>query len=604
MKAIILAAGMGSRLKKITKNKTKCMVEVNGETLIARVLNQLEKYKLDEIIVVTGYKENILKDYIEKLSLKTKIKFCNNEIYDQTNNIYSLSLVKDEMVQNDILLIESDLIFESEILDEIISSSDKNLAAVSPYELWMDGTCVELDKDNNIVNFTSSKEFGIDKTDKYYKTINIYKLSKEFNSKYYIPFLEAYIKSKGTDQYYETVFETVIKIIPNQLKGLIIKNIKWYEIDDKQDLDIAESLFAENKKLNKFEKRYGGFWRYPNLLDYCYLVNPYFPPKKMMDEIKRNFEVLLAQYPSGLKVNNLLASKYFDIEEKYVVIGNGAAELIKGLLNAIEGKLGVIRPTFEEYPNRYFEDNIEAYYPTKIGFRYSSKDIINYFNDKRIDNLILINPDNPSGNYIEKNGLFEILEWGEKNKIQIIIDESFVDFSSEEDPSLLKDDILEKYKNLIVVKSISKSYGVPGLRLGIVASSNEEIINKLKKEVNIWNINSFAEYYMQIFGKYQKGYIKALKEIKLARNNFIKELEKIEELEVYPSEANYLLIRILKKYSSKDLAEILLDKYEILIKDLKNKNGIDDNYIRIAVKTTVENNYFINAIKEIFMDGR
>lgn len=604
MKAIILAAGMGSRLKKITKNKTKCMVEVNGETLIARVLNQLEKYKLDEIIVVTGYKENILKDYIEKLSLKTKIKFCNNEIYDQTNNIYSLSLVKDEMVQNDILLIESDLIFENEILDEIISSSDKNLAAVSPYELWMDGTCVELDKDNNIVNFTSSKEFGIDKTDKYYKTINIYKLSKEFNSKYYIPFLEAYVKSKGTDQYYETVFETVIKIIPNQLKGLIIKNIKWYEIDDKQDLDIAESLFAENKKLNKFEKRYGGFWRYPNLLDYCYLVNPYFPPKKMMDEIKRNFEVLLAQYPSGLKVNNLLASKYFDIEEKYVVIGNGAAELIKGLLNAIEGKLGVIRPTFEEYPNRYFEDNIEAYYPTKIGFRYSSKDIINYFNDKRIDNLILINPDNPSGNYIEKNGLFEILEWGEKNKIQIIIDESFVDFSSEEDPSLLKDDILEKYKNLIVVKSISKSYGVPGLRLGIVASSNEEIINKLKKEVSIWNINSFAEYYMQIFGKYQKGYIKALKEIKLARNNFIKELEKIEELEVYPSEANYLLIRILKKYSSKDLAEILLDKYEILIKDLKNKNGIDDNYIRIAVKTTVENNYFINAIKEIFMDGR
>lgn len=604
MKAIILAAGMGSRLKKITKNKTKCMVEVNGETLIARVLNQLEKYKLDEIIVVTGYKENILKKYIEKLSLKTKIKFCNNEIYDQTNNIYSLSLVKDEMVQNDILLIESDLIFESEILDEIISNSDKNLAAISPYELWMDGTCVELDKDNNIVNFTSSKEFGIDKTDKYYKTINIYKLSKEFNSKYYIPFLEAYIKSKGTDQYYETVFETVIKIIPNQLKGLIIKNIKWYEIDDKQDLDIAESLFAENKKLNKFEKRYGGFWRYPNLLDYCYLVNPYFPPKKMMDEIKRNFEVLLAQYPSGLKVNNLLASKYFDIEEKYVVIGNGAAELIKGLLNAIEGKLGVIRPTFEEYPNRYFEDNIEAYYPTKIGFRYSSEDIINYFNDKRIDNLILINPDNPSGNYIEKNGLFEILEWGEKNKIQIIIDESFVDFSSEEDPSLLKDDILEKYKNLIVVKSISKSYGVPGLRLGIVASSNEEIINKLKKEVSIWNINSFAEYYMQIFGKYQKGYIKALKEIKLARNNFIKELEKIEELEVYPSEANYLLIRILKKYSSKDLAEILLDKYEILIKDLKNKNGIDDNYIRIAVKTTVENNYFINAIKEIFMDGR
>ena len=480
MKAIILAAGMGSRLKKITKDKTKCMVEVNGESLIKRLLRQLEKYTLEEIVIVTGYKEEILKNYINNLDIRIKIKFYNNDIYDKTNNIYSLGLVEEELLNNDILLIESDLIFEDKLLENIINSSYKNLAVVSEYESWMDGTCVRLDDENNVVDFISSQRFSFNEVENLYKTVNIYKLSKEFNQKYYIPFLKAYISSKGTNQYYESVFETLIKIIPNELKGLKIEGLKWYEIDDKQDLDIAESLFAKEDKLSKFQVRYGGYWRYPKLLDYCYLVNPYFPPKNMIDELKMNFQELLTQYPSGLKINNLLASKYFNIDERYVVVGNGAAELIKGLLNILEGSLGVIRPTFEEYPNRYPEDNLVIFNVENNEYRYSSSNIIEYFDDKKIENLILINPDNPSGNYISKIEVLNLLEWGKKKNIKLIIDESFVDFAIEENSSLLTDDILNKFSNLIVVKSISKSYGVPGLRLGVIATSDISIINKLK----------------------------------------------------------------------------------------------------------------------------
>ena len=600
MKAIILAAGMGSRLKNITKDKTKCMVEVNGESLIKRLLKQLEKYTLEEIVIVTGYKEEILKEYINNLGIKTKIKFYNNDIYDKTNNIYSLGLVEKELLNNDILLIESDLIFEDKLLKNIINSSYKNLAVVSEYESWTDGTCVRLDDENNVVDFISSQRFSFNEVENLYKTVNIYKLSKEFNQKYYIPFLKAYISSKGTNQYYESVFETLIKIIPNELKGLKIEGLKWYEIDDKQDLDIAESLFAKEDKLSKFQVRYGGYWRYPKLLDYCYLVNPYFPPKKMIDELKMNFQELLTQYPSGLKVNNLLASKYFNIDERYIVVGNGAAELIKGLLNILEGSLGVIRPTFEEYPNRYSEDSLVIFNVENNEYRYSSSNIIEYFDDKKIENLILINPDNPSGNYISKIEVLYLLEWGKKKNIKLIIDESFVDFAIEENSSLLTDDILNKFSNLIVVKSISKSYGVPGLRLGVIATSDISIINKLKKEVSIWNINSFAEYYMQIYNKYEKLYKKSLDKIKISRKNFIRGLKEIEELAVLDSEANYVMVKILEKYTSKDLAEILLNKYDILIKDLKGKKGINDNYIRLAIRDEKDNNYCLRAIKEIF----
>lgn len=601
MKAIILAAGMGSRLKALTKDNPKCMVKVNGETLIERVLSQLDKCNLEEIILVLGYKKEVLKEYINNLKIKTKVSYIDNDIYDKTNNIYSLYMAKEEMLKNDILLLESDLIFNDSILKNLTADTNKNMAVIASYEPWMDGTCVKLDSENNIIDFVTSKKFDFNNTKDLYKTVNVYKFSKEFN-KCYIKFLEAYLSSNGENQYYETVLETMINVLPNELKGFVLNdNQKWYEIDDKQDLDIAESIFSsDDEKLKKLQVRYGGYWRYPKLKDFCYLVNPYFPPKKMVDELKMNFETLLTQYPSGLKVNNLLASKYFNIKEECILVGNGAAELIKAVMNTLKDNIGVIRPTFEEYPNRYNSQKHVIFKSETEGFKYSYQDIIDYFDDKDIKTLVVINPDNPSGNYITKKGLFELLDWSVKKGINLLIDESFVDFSIEEDSTLLKDEILEKYKNLIVVKSISKSYGVPGLRLGIVATSNFELLQNIKKEVSIWNINSFGEYYMQIYGKYEKVYKNSLEKIKSAREIFINDLREIKELQVFDSQANYILIKILEKYSSEELTEILLNDYEIYIKDLKGKAAIDDNFIRIAVRDREDNKYCINALKEIF----
>ena len=116
MQAIILAAGMGKRLGDLTKNNTKCMVEVNGVTLIDRVLNQLSKLSLNRVVVVVGYKGMKLMNYIgNRYKSKLQIEYIENPIYDKTNNIYSLALAADEMVKDDTLLLESDLIFEDSI---------------------------------------------------------------------------------------------------------------------------------------------------------------------------------------------------------------------------------------------------------------------------------------------------------------------------------------------------------------------------------------------------------------------------------------------------------------------------------------------------------
>lgn len=599
MRAVILAAGMGKRLKDLTHDNTKCMVKVNGVTLIERMLRQLDKLNLSEIVIVVGYKKEKLKEFISTLHTVTPIKYIENDIYDKTNNIYSLYLAKDELLKEDVLLLESDLIFEDNVLKCLIEDERETLALVDKYESWMDGTCVKLGKDDVIENFVPGKAFAFNDIPNYYKTVNIYKFSKHFSQTHYVPFLEAYSKALGDNEYYEQVLRVITMLEDPEIRAKRLAGQRWYEIDDIQDLDIASSIFANNtdEHLDLISARYGGYWRYPRIKDFCYLVNPYYPPQKLVDEMKANFETLLTQYPSGMRVNSLLAAKYFGVKSEYIAVGNGAAELIKGIMDGMHGKVGFIRPTFEEYPNRYNKENSVVFVPEKDGFAYDEDDIIKFFGDKGISCLVLINPDNPSGNYINYKGLIKLIKWCSAQDIQIIVDESFVDFAEEEN-TLIDENVLSSYKNLIVMKSISKSYGVPGIRLGVVAGSDEGLIAKIKKEVAIWNINSFGEFYLQIAEKYKKDYAKALAKIKKERANFVSKLEKLPQLKIFPSQANYIMAEVLDG-SSRELAKRLLSEYNLLIKDLSPKIKNGRQYIRLAVRNKEDNALLLDALREI-----
>ena len=318
-----------------------------------------------------------------------------------------------------------------------------------------------------------------------------------------------------------------------------------------------------------------------------------------MDEIKASFEKLITQYPSGMRVNSLLAAKNFGVHQENILVGNGAAELIKSLMSDFTGKLGIIRPTFEEYGHRYREEDIIAYWPNNDEFKYSAQDIMDFFGDKDIQNLVLINPDNPSGNYIEKKDVLKLVEWTEQKGIKFLVDESFVDFADELDSSIIVQDILDGHKNLYVMKSISKSYGVPGLRLGVLASGDTETIARLKKDVAIWNINSFAEFYMQIEEKYKKDYVAALEKFRKERARYVEELSNIHGLRVIPSQANYVMAEVTTGMTAKELNRRLIVKHNLLIKNLVAKIQQDGRqYIRLAVKTTEEDNKLIAAIKE------
>jgi histidinol-phosphate/aromatic aminotransferase/cobyric acid decarboxylase-like protein len=395
------------------------------------------------------------------------------------------------------------------------------------------------------------------------------------------------------------------------MKAMPIGGEKWYEIDDKQDLDIAEALFADEKDvLRKYYGRYGGFWRFPQMLDFCYLVNPYFPSKRMKDELRANFDTLLTEYPSGMKVNTLIASKSFGVSEPYIVPGNGAAELIKILMethpqplpNGRGGKTGFIRPTFEEYPNRYDKELQVTFVPKNEDYRYTADDLMTFFADKDIQQLMVINPDNPSGNFIPKNDILRLAQWCEDRGIRLIVDESFVDFSEDyANNSLLSDQILEAYPHMAVMKSISKSYGVPGLRLGILCSANKELIARIKKEVSIWNLNSFAEFFMQIYNKHEKDYERACAKFVAERADFERLLRTVFYLRVMPSQANYFLCEVLPPYKASEIVIYMLKQHNILTRDCSLKPGLDPEkqYMRIAVRDHEDNTRLVEGLKEL-----
>lgn len=470
MQAIMLAAGKGSRLGKYTKNNTKCMLNVHGKTLLERAIDALLEANIKDFIIVLGYKGENVKKYIKEKELDKKINitYIDNNVYDITNNIYSLYLAKDYLVKDDTILLESDLIYDTSIVKKLVDSKYESAALIAKYEEWMDGTVVTLNKDNTINSFVEKKDFNYDEVNNYYKTVNIYKFSKEFSKRFYIPFLESYIKVYGNNDYYELVLKVISGLKEVKLHGLPLNNEPWYEIDDSQDYDIANAIFAPNakEKLELFHKRFGGYWRFNGIKDYCYLVNPYFPTSKMIDKMKYFYNDLLFNYPSGQRIERLCASRMFDnVSEDNILIGNGAAELINNLRYVVGDSIALTIPSFNEYVRCFPNAKISYINSFKNNYRLSLEELIKKLDS--VDTLIVISPDNPSGSHLTFDETIKLLDRAKEKNKQVIFDESFIDFAVN-NYTLIDDEILNKYPNLIVIKSISKSYGVPGLRLGVL----------------------------------------------------------------------------------------------------------------------------------------
>ena len=291
----------------------------------------------------------------------------------------------------------------------------------------------------------------------------------------------------------------------------------------------------------------------------------------------------------------ILASKLFDVPTDQIVVGNGAAELIDVLSRRVKGELAVFGPTFEEYPERFHK--LETKMLSSKNFQYTSSEIIGISEGKK--GVVIVNPDNPSGNYISRKNLLKVVNKLNDDGKFIILDESFIDFADDGfEASFLNRDDLKNFPNLIVIKSIGKSYGVGGLRIGVLASSNESLIQFVKKDLPVWNINSVGEFFLQIIGKYKSEYREACLKLIEARKYLFSQLSIIPFLEPIESQANYIMCKVSGRRAT-DLTKDLYNNHGILIKDCSHKLAVDGDFVRIAVRDLNDNKYLIDCLETL-----
>lgn len=597
MQAIILAAGMGSRLKKLTGELPKCLVPVNGKPMLINTLELLESRGITEVVLVVGYLKDKVYEAVGDRFGKMSITYVTNDIYDKTNNIYSLWLAKDKLNKPTILL-ECDLFFGGDVIDKVLESRKECRVLVSKWEPFMSGTVVSVGRDGVIERLIpgSEQHSGFDFTDKY-KTLNIYYFSDVFLKQYFVPNLDLYVKTQGTSSYYELVLGALIYIRNPKIHATIVDGLKWFEIDDEADLKRAEYSFAPpRKRLEMITPLHGGYWRY-DFIDFCYLFNLYFPNESLMNELQSALNVVVRNYPSDMKTMATLMGRAMNLPAEDLVVGNGASELIRLINVNYVKRITIPIPTFNEYENMLAAEQINYFDTRRFDFNLDADAFVGSVRQSDSNVALIINPNNPTSLLRSEQTIRYIVDCL-KDIDLLVIDESFFDFSGEKRENSSAEVLLESHPNLVLLRSISKEFGIPGLRLGYLASSNIDFVTAMRRYCTIWNINGLAEVFLELFPKYQDSYSESCKLVRRDCDDLYEALRAVPFLKPYKPRANFVFAQVDDNtMTSQQLKETLFLEHRILIKDCSNKTGLENgNYVRISARTPSDNQQLLDAL--------
>ena len=590
MKAIILTAGYARRMRPLTDSNHKTLLNIGDQSIIQRIVTGLTENDVDDIVVVTGYLHREVSEHLLASFPDANFTFVHNEIYDKTNNIYSMALAFEQVdINDDVLLIESDLIYYPHIIKTLIEDPRENVALVDKYGQGMDGTVVAVE-DGVVTNVIPPhlQPHNFDFSDKY-KTLNIYKFSKEFASSEFKKLLTYYARVIDDNCYYELILGILIYMQRRKIHALFVEGDDWAEVDDPNDLSSASFVFEKDKQLEMLEHSFGGYWNY-DITDFCFIRNMYFPDGSVLSELKNNMERLLWNYGSRQSILNQKLAYYLLCDVSHVVALNGAAQVYPMLRQFFSGKAGRIpSPTFGEYQNLFHDTRTYD----DLGRDLTLEDCF----EPADDVIVIVNPNNPTGTEMSDRDI--IAAAASNPEKWFVVDESFIEFSKHESiiPALEE----QALDNVIVIKSLSKSLGLPGIRLGYVYSTSQEFIDYVMKSTPVWNMNSMAEHFLEILLKHRNAIDQSFKDTIRDRERFAAHLAEAPAVgRVLPSGANFLTCEMtISKQQVTKLQSRLLTEHKIYIKNATEKFNDEKAYIRLAVRTPDDNRRLANLILEL-----
>ncbi len=586
MRAIILAAGFGRRMRPLSDKTHKTLLAVGGKTILARIMDGLIENGIRETAVVTGYRAEEISNYLRAHYPNHHFHFIHNARFEETNNIHSLALAFENLpLDRDVILIESDLIYEPAVLTRLLHSPHRNVALVDRYRTGMDGTVVSVSNGvvtNVIPPHLQQEDFSFAGK---FKTLNIYKLSTELCSGPLQRLLTFYARFIDDNVYYELILGMLIYMRQASVHAEILEGELWAEVDDPNDLSAAEFVFNRAARGAILERTAGGYWAH-DLLDFCFLRNMYFPTHAVLGEIRNSALALVRNYGSRQTVLNEKLSYLLLCDAANLQILNGASQVYPFLRRRFRDARALIPdPGFGEYQAAFpscavYEDN----------GRVSVCEIAGQARDA--DVVVFVTPNNPTGTTVPAA---EILAFACRNPGKsILVDESFLAFQEGDlcgAGSLVR--LLEKspVENLHVICSLSKTLGIPGLRLGYVYSRNAEFLRGLGQDVPIWNLNSLAEFLLEIALKHRRSIEESLRRTAQDRESFRATLAALAPVDtVWPSGGNFLLVRFRWDADcGKAEAARLLAERSIYVKDVSGRFHDGRAWWRIAVRLPEEN---------------
>lgn len=345
--------------------------------------------------------------------------------------------------------------------------------------------------------------------------------------------------------------------------------------------------------------QHGGYYQH-DFIDHAYLYNLYFPPEAVFKNFKDHIHDLVLNYPVAQDALAGLVGNIIDQPAKRIVVGNGAAELIKIVSGHISHKLIVPVPSFNEYANAAPLGRIVEF---PLEFPSFQLDVDKFAAEAirvKADVAVVVTPNNPTSMLVPKPDLIWLAKKLKTHNCILIIDESFIDFAKNPDQISLEQEI-EDYPNMIIFKSMSKAYGICGLRIGYLLTANLKFAQAVRNSVPIWNINGFAEEFLRILPEYKDEFIESCKHVRADRDSLFQKLCGIGGMTVFKPDANFIFCRLPdSEKSATEIKKKLFIKHNMYIKDCTGKTQPDsERYLRIASRTEAENCRLVEALIDV-----
>lgn len=596
-RAVILAAGKGDRLQPLTADLPKCLVEINGEALLSRTLRALAAHGVTEAVIVIGYKGEVIRGRIGARFAGVDVRYVDAPDYATTNNIRSLWDARGYF-DEDILLLEADVVFDGAVIASLLRRPGSS-AAVAPHHEGLSGTVVRCDRQGRIRSFVlGADQGGTFDPGGAFKTVNIYLLRAELLRDQVLPRLCRQIEADHVQDYYESIFRDLVADgSVTDLEAVDVSASRWYEVDDHRDLDAAEFMFLDRHvQFDRIQQVYGSYWRY-GFVDHSYLYNMHFPPPAMLEGFGDDLREIVVNYPVGQAELARLVADWTGASAEQLVVGNGAAELIKILGAKFMGSLTIPTPSFNEYEAVMPPDQLNRMPLDPASFDLDGEAFASFAIARASDTAVIVSPNNPTARSVPRDDLLRVARRLEAHGCRLIVDESFIEFSRAGREGSVES-MIDAHPNLAVLKSMSKVFGVAGLRIGYLLSADRDFIGAVRECLPIWNVNGFAEAFLRSVGRYRSEFVESCELTSATCSDLYQRLRALPGLEPVEPDANFILCKLTaRSLTGPELARRLYIEHHILIKDCSAKSMPEaDRYVRIASRTATENEQLAQAL--------